>query len=84
MAALLAKPFSAEALAPNFAFTSDGIYVQPAVDTYDGFLAYIRSLPLSQSPEIFGLHENAAITKDLKETRELFESVLCTQAPCDE
>ena len=30
--------------------------------------------------QIFGLHENASITKDLKETRELFEATLSTQA----
>ena len=31
-------------------------------------------------PQVFGLHENADITKDLKETNQLLESVLLTQS----
>lgn len=30
--------------------------------------------------QVFGLHENADITKDLKETNQLLESVLLTQS----
>eukprot|EP00964_Phaeocystis_antarctica_P076980 scaffold47683_cov66-Phaeocystis_antarctica.AAC.1 len=82
MAALLADPYSAEGIRPGYVFSPDGVYRQPGrdVSTHADYLGYIRALPAAQSPQIFGLHENASITKDLKETRELFEATLSTQA----
>ena len=82
MAALLAEPYSAEGIKPGYVFSPDGVYRQPGrdVSTHADYLGYIRALPAAQSPQVFGLHENASITKDLKETRELFEATLSTQA----
>jgi dynein heavy chain, axonemal len=44
------------------------------------YVAFIEKLPLVSSPEAFNLHDNATITKDQKETTDLFEAVLTTQA----
>lgn len=38
-----------------------------------------QNLPFTQHPEIFGLHENVDISKDLQQTKVLFESLLLTQ-----
>ena len=52
----------------------------PAHGEYETFLAYIETLPLAAEPEVFGTHENANITKNMKETNDLFASVLITQS----
>ncbi len=43
------------------------------------YLDYVNSLPLIAAPEVFGLHDNADITKDLQETSALLEGLLSTQ-----
>jgi len=40
---------------------------------------YIKELPVEQPPEIFGMHDNVDISKELFETKLLFDSVLITQ-----
>lgn len=38
-----------------------------------------QALPQSQQPEVFGMHENVDISKELQETKQLFDNVLLTQ-----
>ena len=63
----------------NYAFSESGIYYAPG-DSEDqsGYLDYIRALPLNPLPEVYGLHDNADITKDNQETIELFSTILST------
>ena len=62
----------------NYTFSPSGHYYAPVDGAYESYLEYIRSLPLIPNPEVFGLHENADITKDQKETSNLFDSILVT------
>ena len=39
----------------------------------------LQNLPATQVPEVFGMHENVDITRELAETKQLFDSVLLTQ-----
>ncbi|KAI8929129.1 dynein heavy chain domain-containing protein [Entophlyctis helioformis] len=63
----------------NYKFSPSGVYFAPAKGKYENYLEYIRGLPLNQSPEVFGIHDNGDIARQLAETRQLFESILKTQ-----
>jgi len=52
-------------------FSPSGLYYSPPVGPYQSYLTYIRGLPMLPSPEVFGLHENADITKDNQETSQV-------------
>jgi len=59
----------------------DPQYVVPAGDMpHAGYLEHCKTLPIVQTPRVFGMDDNADITKDNKEVTELFDSILLTQA----
>ncbi|XP_052045898.1 dynein axonemal heavy chain 12 [Apodemus sylvaticus] len=64
---------------PHYKFSPSGNYFAPPKGTYDDYIEFIKKLPFTQEPEIFGLHENVDISKDLQQTKVLFESLLLTQ-----
>lgn len=54
---------------PLYSFSPSGLYYTPEDTSYEGILSYIKTLPIVPQPEIFGLNENADITKDTQETQ---------------
>uniref|UniRef100_A0A8C5QQJ6 Dynein axonemal heavy chain 1 n=1 Tax=Leptobrachium leishanense TaxID=445787 RepID=A0A8C5QQJ6_9ANUR len=61
-------------------FSESGVYhqISPAYDL-NGYLQYIRSLPLNDLTELFGLHENANITFAQNESFSLLGSLVTLQ-----
>lgn len=55
-----------------------GVYYVPPKGTYEEYVEFIKQLPSTQHPEIFGMHENVDISKDLQSTKLLFDSILLT------
>ncbi|XP_063226606.1 dynein axonemal heavy chain 3 [Bacillus rossius redtenbacheri] len=64
---------------PRYAFSSSGKYRVQEANDFASILEYISGLPLRVHPEVFGLHENADITKDNHETQQLLLGALLTQ-----
>lgn len=63
----------------GYRFSPSGAYYAPGDTSYEGYQDYIRSLPISAAPEVFGLHANADITKDQQEAEQMLVSILSTQ-----
>jgi len=55
------------------------IYYVPSESDYNSIIEYIKQLPLNQLPDIFGIHDNGDIARQLSETKQLFNSIILTQ-----
>jgi len=71
-------------LGDGFVFSASGKYRVPTeeegIGSYDMILEFIKKWPLTPSPEVFGLNQNADITKDLGEVNLMLTTVLVTQS----
>jgi len=67
-------------LEENHKFSPSGIYhqIDPASE-HKSFMHYIRNLPINDTPEMFGLHDNANITFAQNETFSLLNGILQLQ-----
>ncbi|XP_062847578.1 dynein axonemal heavy chain 3 [Trichomycterus rosablanca] len=62
----------------SYSLCEGNIYYVPPHGPYQSYLDYIRNLPITAEPGVFGLHSNADITKDNQETNQLLNGVLLT------
>ncbi|XP_030840434.1 dynein heavy chain 1, axonemal isoform X1 [Strongylocentrotus purpuratus] len=66
---ILADYYCDDVLEEGHKYSESGIYNQiPTNHDHNGYMAFIRSLPINDTPEIFSLHDNANITFAQNET----------------
>jgi dynein heavy chain len=76
ISSILRKYFSPPLLTNDYRFSSDGLYYAPPESDILAVREYVRQLPMEDRPEVFGLHANAAITFQQKESRSLINTVV--------
>ncbi|KAM8939967.1 dynein axonemal heavy chain 6 [Pelodytes ibericus] len=76
---ILKRFFSPETLEEEYCYSSSGIYFSPDADNLQNYKDYIENLPLTDDPEIFGMHENANLAFQRKETSTLINTILDVQ-----
>ena len=65
----------------SYQFSPSGVYHAPGGDPdMEAILEHVTSMPLTQAPEVFGLHANADITKDQQDTNYFCDTVLSTES----
>jgi len=73
--------YNPKILTEEYKFSPSGkYYAPPYSQERQGYIDYIGTLPLIASPEVYGLHENADISKDVKDTNLLLDSLMSTQS----
>lgn len=61
----------------DFCFDTSKIYHQlPSMSEHSNYIQYIKTLPINDTPEIFGLHDNANITFAQNETSRVLSDLL--------
>jgi len=77
--ALLSRIFQPEILSDDpFPLSASGFYVVPPEGNHASYVTVINTLPSFPAPEVYGLHENANISKDISQTQELLDTLLLT------
>eukprot|EP00928_Gymnodinium_smaydae_P017340 TRINITY_DN16627_c1_g2_i1.p1 TRINITY_DN16627_c1_g2~~TRINITY_DN16627_c1_g2_i1.p1 ORF type:complete len:2315 (-),score=450.26 TRINITY_DN16627_c1_g2_i1:520-6690(-) len=71
---ILTDYYCVDILKDDYKFSPSGIYYAPPYTTLDGYIEFIRSLPLNQMPEAFGLHANANLSAAISETMKLLHT----------
>jgi len=75
---LLNDYYTERIFSDDYKFSPSGIFFAPPHGEAEKYVQYAQTLPLYPDPEVFGFHENAAITKNLNETEALLESLMLT------
>jgi dynein heavy chain len=67
-------------LKDEYRFSPSGVYYAPPFTNLDGYVEYIRNLPINQMPEAFGLHANANLQAAADEAMRTLQTA-CSMQP---
>lgn len=76
---MLNKFICSDILTPGYKFSRSGIYQTPFSTKIEDIKQYISNLPDADKPEIFGLHDNANLTFQIKETSQFLKALITIQ-----
>ena len=71
--------FYNEQVEAGCSLSPSGLYTVPQTGPYGSYIAYMTGLPLIENPEVFGLHENATVTRSLQMTQQMLDTLLLSQ-----
>ncbi|XP_031781103.1 dynein heavy chain 6, axonemal isoform X1 [Nasonia vitripennis] len=71
--------FSPKTLDPDYVYSPSGTYYCPSYESLDEYREFIDDFPIIEDPEIFGMHENANIAFQLKESKTIVETIMDVQ-----
>ncbi|KAF5287317.1 hypothetical protein FQR65_LT02190 [Abscondita terminalis] len=73
---ILKRFFSAPTLEPGYVYSNSGVYYCPKFDKLEKYRGFVDQLPIIEEPEIFGMHENANIAYQIKETQIVIKTIM--------
>lgn len=76
---ILKRFYKADFLNEEHNISESGSFKCPPDGSWQDYIDYIDNFPLIASPEVFGLHENATLTKDQNDTNNLLNAILDTE-----
>jgi dynein heavy chain len=76
---IISEFYNAHILDDNYKFSPSGTYCAPPEGNLQSYRDYIATLPFSEGPEVFGLHDNANISCAVAETNELLDTMQSLQ-----
>eukprot|EP01018_Ginkgo_biloba_P007892 Gb_26551 [translate_table: standard] len=77
---LLSVLYTPRILDDDYRISPSGIYYAPPDSDHKEYVEHIKHFPPTATPEVFGLHDNADITKDQQESDLFLSSILITQS----
>ena len=76
---ILAKYYNPDVLDDSYKLTPSGVYRVPQEGDLSLYQEYIRGLPITDTPDIFGMHDNATLQFQMQESKKVVDVVLSIQ-----